>query len=132
MYPRSTTHANYYLFSAEVFPNEYRSVCQMFTTCTQWLAQFMIAYSTPYMMTNIKYGTFFFFAAWVTVGFAFVYFFMPETKGLAIEDVDILFSAKGTAKAKRAAVLDILVERQAANLPGILDDTKPVAKHIEI
>lgn len=84
------------------------------------------------MMTNIKYGTFFFFASWVTIGFVFVYFFMPETKGLAIEDVDILFSTKGTARAKRAAVLDILAERQAANLQGIFDDTKPQAKHMEM
>lgn len=84
------------------------------------------------MLTNIKYGTFFFFAAWVTVGFVLVYFFMPETKGLAIEDVDILFSAKGTAKAKRATVIELLAERQAANLPGLLDDTKPEPKNIEI
>jgi hypothetical protein len=39
-----------WIFCAEAFPTAVRQVCLVFTTCTQWLGQFIIAYSTPYMV----------------------------------------------------------------------------------
>lgn len=36
----------------------------------------MIAYSTPYMLANIKYGTFLFFGSSLVVGFIFAYYFL--------------------------------------------------------
>jgi hypothetical protein len=47
-----------WIFCAEAFPTAVRQVCLVFTTCTQWLGQFIIAYSTPYMIADIKYGVF--------------------------------------------------------------------------
>jgi hypothetical protein len=41
--------------------------------------------------SNIKYGTYFIFAASLTLSIFFVYFFLPETKGLSLEDMDMLF-----------------------------------------
>ena len=43
-----------WIFCAEAFPTAVRQVCLVFTTCTQWLGQFIIAYSTPYM---VRYRT---------------------------------------------------------------------------
>lgn len=42
--------------SAEVFPTALRQVALVFTTCTQWLGQFIIAYSTPHMINDIQFG----------------------------------------------------------------------------
>lgn len=67
----------------------------------QWLGQFIIAYSTPYMFADITYGAFLFFGSWVVIGVVFAYFFMPETKGLAMEDINVLFSVSGSAMKKR-------------------------------
>jgi hypothetical protein len=83
--------------SAEVFPMGIRSVCLVFTTCAQWLGQFIIVYSTPYMMTNIKSGTFFLFGSSVVFGCLFSWLFVPETKGFSLEEMDILFTRKGLA-----------------------------------
>jgi hypothetical protein len=47
------------------------------------------------MLTNIGYGTYFVFAACMTLAVPFVYFFVPETKGLSLEDVDALFGVPG-------------------------------------
>ena len=55
----------------------------------------MIARSVPYMITNIGYGTYFLFAACLTLAVPFVYFFCPETKGLSLEDMDVLFGMPG-------------------------------------
>jgi hypothetical protein len=52
---------------------------------------FVIARSVPYMITSIGFGTYFVFAAMLTLSIPFVYFFVPETKGLSLEDMDVLF-----------------------------------------
>jgi hypothetical protein len=43
------------------------------------------------MISNIGCGTYFLFAAMLTLSIPFVFFFVPETKGLSLEDMDMLF-----------------------------------------
>ena len=81
-----------WIFCAEVYPTAVRTLCLVFTTCNQWLAQFVIAYSFPFMIANITYGAFFFFAACIVVAFVFTYLLVPETKGISMEMMDLLFA----------------------------------------
>ncbi|KAI2463022.1 general substrate transporter [Annulohypoxylon bovei var. microspora] len=114
-----------WVFCAEVFPTGIRSLCLLFTTCTQWLGQFIIVYSTPYMMTNITYGTFFFFGSFLIVGTLVVFFFMPETKGLSLEDMNVLFNVKGFAITQRQKADEIIASQQAAeNVTDLKDDAE--------
>jgi sugar porter (SP) family MFS transporter len=101
-----------WIFCAEVFPTALRQACLVFTTCTQWLGQFIIAYSTPYMIEDIEFGTFIFFGTSVVCGMVFSYFFLPETKGVALEDMDIMFESKGFAHQKRKNLDAVLAERR--------------------
>jgi len=83
-----------WIYASEIFPLRIRSVCVALCTATHWLMNFVIARSVPYMLSNIGFGTYFVFAACLTIAIPFVYFFLPETKGLSLEDTDALF---GTA-----------------------------------
>lgn len=47
-----------WIVCSEIFPLGLRALCQAITTATQWLWQFVIARSTPYMIANIGYGTY--------------------------------------------------------------------------
>jgi Sugar (and other) transporter len=58
--------------------------------------QFIIAKSTPFMITGIGYGTYFFFGASTTVAFVWVWFLLPETKGLRLEEMDVIFGLPGS------------------------------------
>lgn len=60
-------------------------------TATHWLFNFVIARCVPYMITNIGYGTYFVFASCITLSIPFVYFCIPETKGLSLEQIESLF-----------------------------------------
>lgn len=41
-----------------------------------------------------EYGTFWFYMCWCIAGLFFVYFFLPETKGKSLEDIEKMFSKK--------------------------------------
>lgn len=91
-----------WIFAAEVFPTRIRSFAMMFPTSTQYLGQFVVVYSLPYMVNSIQYGTYLFYAAWIVVGFIFTYFLVPETKGVTLEDMDLLFDAGASVWARAA------------------------------
>ena len=60
------------------------------------------------------------------------YYVLPETKGLASEDVDVLFSVKGLAAKKRAGVIQTLDERLAQGVTQVVDDNKAAFDHVEV
>jgi hypothetical protein len=82
------------------------------------------------MIANITYGTFLFFGFSLVVGVTFVYFFLPETKGLSLEEMDIMFAVDGMARAKRRETDHVLSERcdqlQASDVGGDKDSGSKV------
>lgn len=89
-----------WIFAAEVFPTRIRAFAMLLTVLTQWVMQFVIVYSTPYMIANITYGTFFVFATGLFISSILIYCFMPETKAFPLEKMHLLFN--GTVWAPRA------------------------------
>lgn len=49
------------------------------------------------MISGITYGLYIFFAAWLLVGGLFVYFFIPETRGKTLEEMDASFGSHTSA-----------------------------------
>ncbi|RAO73889.1 uncharacterized protein BHQ10_009901 [Talaromyces amestolkiae] len=80
-----------WIIASEILPNRVRTLGMMFSVCMQWLAQFMVVYSLPHMVKTITFGIFYFFAACTLVALAFAYLFVPETKGVPLEEMDFLF-----------------------------------------
>lgn len=91
-----------WIFASEVLPTRVRTIGMMCTVCMQWLAQFIIVYSLPYMIASIKYGTFYFFGACTIVALVFAYLFVPETKGVPMENMGVLFGADVSVFATKA------------------------------
>ncbi|OGM39857.1 putative sugar transporter [Aspergillus bombycis] len=80
-----------WIICSEIYPLRGRSLCVAICTATHWLLNFVIARSVPYMIRNIKYGTYFFFASFLTLAIPFVWLMVPETKELKLEEVDGVF-----------------------------------------
>lgn len=77
------------------------------STTNQPLQNFIVGQVTPDMLTHLKYGTYIFFGLLTTAGAAFIYFFVPETKGLSLEEMDIIFGSEGTAAADAERMREI-------------------------
>lgn len=82
-------------------------------------------------MTNITYGTFLFFGSSLVVGIIVVWVFMPETKGLALEDMDIMFNLGGLAHSKRIRTDEIIAEKRAQEGLSGLPEKEVSEEHVE-
>ncbi|KAL1856842.1 hypothetical protein Daus18300_010605 [Diaporthe australafricana] len=78
-------------YASEIFPLDIRMLCVSLTTADTWLGSFIIARSTPYMISDLGYGAYFFFAAILVSMGVWAFFFVPETKGISLEEMDALF-----------------------------------------
>lgn len=90
-----------WVVTGEIFPLKVRAKCISMTTASNWLLNWAIAYSTPYMVdakyANLQSKVFFVWGSFCFVCIAFVYFFIYETKGLTLEEVDELYGIVGKA-----------------------------------
>ncbi|KAG4219157.1 hypothetical protein PC116_g32363 [Phytophthora cactorum] len=51
------------------------------------------------MLSQIGYGTYILFGLLTFLGAGFIWFFVPETKRLTLEEMDVIFGSEGTAQA---------------------------------
>ncbi|KAK3188128.1 hypothetical protein Dsin_027689 [Dipteronia sinensis] len=76
-----------WLVPSEIFPLEIRSAAQSINVSVNMLFTFAVAQVFLNMLCHLKFGLFLFFAFFVMVMSIFVYFFIPETKGIPIEEM---------------------------------------------
>ncbi|XP_038895572.1 sugar carrier protein C [Benincasa hispida] len=77
-----------WLVPSEIFPLEIRSAAQSVNVSVNMLFTFIIAQVFLTMLCHLKFGLFIFFAFFVLVMSIFVFFFLPETKGIPIEEMN--------------------------------------------
>ena len=82
-----------FVLSSECAPNHVRSLIMAVALMTQWLFNFVIAKITPLMLADITYGTFLLFGSCCIIMGIYAIFFVPETKGLTLEQVDKMMAA---------------------------------------
>jgi SP family sugar:H+ symporter-like MFS transporter len=86
-----------WVVTGEIFPLKVRAKSLAMSTATNWLLNWAIAYSTPYLVNygpgnaNLQSKIFFVWGGCCFVCIAFVYFMIYETKGLTLEQVDELY-----------------------------------------
>ncbi|KAG5950730.1 hypothetical protein E4U53_004493 [Claviceps sorghi] len=93
-----------WVVTGEIFPLKSRAKSLSMTTATNWALNWAIAYSTPYLVNygdgyaNLQSKIFFIWFGCCFLCIAFVYFFIYETKGLSLEEVDQMYSEVSSAR----------------------------------
>ncbi|XP_073119924.1 sugar transport protein 8-like [Henckelia pumila] len=77
-----------WLIPSEIFPLETRTAGFFFAVSTNMICTFIIAQAFLTMLCHMRSGIFFFFAAWIFVMGCFAKFFLPETKGIPIDEMN--------------------------------------------
>jgi len=76
---------------SEIFTHRFRVISLTFCLMWQWLVTFAIVRIMPVSLANIDQLTYFVFGSIFIWSLPYVYFFIPETKGLPLEYMDKLF-----------------------------------------
>ena len=77
-----------WVFISEIYPNHLRSAGQSFGTSTHWVLAAIIPSLVPVLFATIGAGIVFaVFAFMMVLQLLFVYFWMPETKGVSLESL---------------------------------------------
>lgn len=78
---------------AEIFPNRIRGLAVSVAVAALWASSFALTYSFPILNRVLGTGgTFSTYAAICLLGAVFVYRFVPETKGRALEEIERVFA----------------------------------------
>ncbi|OBT74587.1 hypothetical protein VF21_07524 [Pseudogymnoascus sp. 05NY08] len=91
-----------WIYVSEIPTARLRGLNVALAAATQWIFNFVVAKSVPIMLKNVGkkgYGTYFIFGSFSFAMMIFVWFFVPETKGLSLERMDDLFGVTELAKA---------------------------------
>lgn len=122
--------ATVWVYPSEILPLKLRQRGSAISTASNWICNFIIVYITPPAIRNIGYRTYIIFAVlnalWVPIIYLFVSSYQthspipsffktnlcslflqqfPETKGLALEDVDRLFAKNDEAHRQMSAIV---------------------------
>jgi len=75
----------------ETFPYRYRAVDMVFATSANWFWNFMLAFFTTFITGDIQYAYGYVFAGCNLAAFVVVYFFLIESSGKTLEEVDQMY-----------------------------------------
>jgi len=92
-----TSHANR-IYVAEVLSPRTRDLGVAIALGTQWIFNIIWSVATPYMITNIGWATFLFFAVIDAFSAVFAWFFVKETMGKSLEEMELEFHSEAGAQ----------------------------------
>lgn len=105
-----------WVICSEIFNNQTRHYGLMTASMSQWLWNFAVSMATPHMVDKLPHGgIFFFFACINIISFVLALFFLPETKGISLESMDIIFGLTTAEQRERdvaAAAHELHVEKE--------------------
>ncbi|KAF2835788.1 general substrate transporter [Patellaria atrata CBS 101060] len=76
---------------SEIFPSSLRAKGVALSTCSNWFNNFIIGLITPPLVQNTGFGAYTFFAVFCILSLVWTFFFVPETNGRSLEQMDHVF-----------------------------------------
>lgn len=123
-----------WVLNSEMFDQNTRSLGQANAAANNWFWNFIIARFTVQMFNAWGWGVYIFFASLMVLSIFFVFFCIPETKGVPLEAMDKLFETKPIWKANKIVMEELRLQDEEFrhNVEGAdLREEKANAEQIE-
>ena len=129
-----------WVYNSEMHSPNVRALAQAFAAANNWFWNFIVARFTPQMFDTMGYGVYMFFASLMLCSVVFVWFLLPETKGVPLEAMDRLFDRSLTPrKAHKIVLAELRAEddqfRRESIHEGKMDESSGYMideKHVEV
>lgn len=108
-----------WVFVSEIFPTRLRAYGVGLAATTQWLFNFCITEITPRAVSNIGWKTFLMFGIFCLANCAFAVFFIPETKRMTLEEIDVLFGTVDAAQRAQDVETALAAEKKEMELEHV-------------
>jgi hypothetical protein len=95
-----------WIISAEIFPSSLRSVSGPFAAASVWIWTLIATKSLPSMYTSMQWGVYVFFATCLICASIFAFFFIHDTKGLRMDQMNQLFGFERKEQVPVSRALD--------------------------
>ncbi|KAH9888509.1 AmMst-1 [Cubamyces lactineus] len=112
-----------WVITGEIFPLRVRAKAMSLSVASHWLFNWAISFAAPYLANSgtgnagLGVKVFFIWGSTCALCVVFVYFSVPETKGLSLEEVDILYQqwspAACRARRQQDSIMDVSDETSA-------------------
>ncbi|QLL33146.1 hypothetical protein HG536_0E00560 [Torulaspora globosa] len=118
-----------YVIVSETFPLRVKSKGMAISTAANWMWGFLISFFTPFITNAINFYYGYVFMGCLVFAYVYVFFFVPETKGLTLEEVDTMWM-EGALPWKSASWVP--PDRRGANYNAedLAHDDKPFYKRM--
>jgi len=113
-----------WILVAEIWPLSIRGKGISIAASSNWMNNFIVGQVTPTMLTHISFGTFIFFGVFSFMGGFFVWFFVPETKGLTLEEMDEVFGDETSSSLADLERLNVINKSIGLDNYAIISDSK--------
>ncbi|KAG8992509.1 hypothetical protein FRB94_011536 [Tulasnella sp. JGI-2019a] len=80
-----------WVYISEIFPLGIRAKAISVAASSNWMNNFIIGEITPTMLKHMRFGTYILFGGLTYLSAAFVYFFLPETMNVSLEEMDVVW-----------------------------------------
>lgn len=124
----STWAGGVYSIISEIYPLRIRSKAMAVATASNWIWGFLISFFSPFIVSAIHFYYGFVFLGCIVFSFFYVYFFVYETKGLSLEEVDEMY-ASGVLPWKSGSWVPPSKENMAHNANYAASE-KPENEHV--
>ncbi|RKK92393.1 hypothetical protein BFJ68_g2462 [Fusarium oxysporum] len=116
-----------WLYAPEITPLDLRHVGSSIAAFSEWLWTFVIALVTPYAIDTAGWKFYLLFCVMILLNIPFTFFFLPETSGKTLEELDYVFSEEGFIPGQKPSATDTLQPNSKEDVSG---DCRQVEKQI--
>lgn len=102
-----TVDANTYVYATEIWPTHIRSKGTALSTSGLFVGVLAFTTGVSTALNNIGWKFYLVFVCMSTVNTVIVYFIFPETKGLSLEEIGVLFGEDPVEKVERLEALEM-------------------------
>ncbi|KAG8875663.1 hypothetical protein FRB97_004824 [Tulasnella sp. 331] len=113
-----------WVYISEIFPLGIRAKAISVAASSNWMNNFIIGEITPTMLKHMRFGTYILFGGLTYISAAFVYLYLPETKNVSLEEMDIVWGDDSRTSAADLARLERINDSIGLTKFGHVDEEK--------